>query len=135
MHVKGKKVAHFKNRKTAAQITANITNAKASYIGLVGEEIHSEQVPSQPYQDQNKLVARFILDQIKSSGIQERPRTDAEWRKVGVFNSMINHLVGEDSHHGFCIGLKNELIAESRRRNIALELKNAGFSIWRNITE
>jgi len=37
--------------------------------------------------------------------------------------------------NSFGTSLKNELIAESLWRNIAVELKNAGFSLWGDITE
>lgn len=135
LFVKGQKVAHFKNRKAAAQIIAGITNEKASYTGLAGEEIDSQDVPPQPYKNQDQLIARFIMDQIESLKIQGRPQTDAEWRDRDIFDSMLRNLTSLDSYNSFGVSLKNELIAESRRRNIAVELKKAGFSLWRDITE
>lgn len=130
LHVKGKKVAHFKNRKTAAEIIASITNVKTSYIGLAGEEIDSEQTPLQPYKNQNKLIARHILDQIKTVGIRNQPQDNIQYNRREALGRMIRNLTNELGDK-----LKTELIAESNRRNNALELKDAGFSIWRKITE
>lgn len=134
LYVKGKKVAHFVNRKNAASIMAGVTGTKISYTGLGGEDIDSESAPPSPYENQNKLAAAFLLDLIESSGIEKRPISGLEWERLGTFNSIIRNLVTTEQY-GFGDELKEELIAESRSRNVAMKLKAAGFSVWRNITE
>jgi len=129
LYVKGNKVAHFTNRRVAAEIITGITNAKASYIGLAGEEIDSQQVPLQPYENQNKLIARYVLDQIKAAEIRKQPQDNIQHNRLETLRQMIRNLTDELGDE-----LKKELIAESNRRNMTLELKNAGFSIWQNIT-
>ncbi|MHC4123612.1 MAG: hypothetical protein ACYSSI_08580 [Planctomycetota bacterium] len=130
LYVKGNKVAHFKNRKDAAEMIAGITGVKASYIGLAGEEIDSEQVPPRPYKNQNKLITKHILDQIEAVGILKQPEGNIRYNRREALMRMIRYLTEELGKN-----LEDELIAESHRRNIALELKNAHFSLWRNVTE
>ncbi len=134
LYVKGKKVAHFVNRKNAASIIAGITGKKASYKGLDGRDIDSGAVPPVPYENQNKLAAAFLLDLIESSGIEKRPIRDFEWKRLGASDRIIRNLVTKE-HYGFGDELKEELIAQSRSRNVAMKLKAAGFSLWSNITE
>ena len=128
LHVKGKKVGHFANRRSAAATIANITNAGASYVGLAGEEIDSECTPLQPYQDQNDLVARYVLDQITTVGISKQFQENMQGRRSEALRGMIRNLteqLGDD--------LKEELVVQSIRRGIAAKLKDAHFSIWRDL--
>ncbi|MEN8128403.1 MAG: hypothetical protein ABFR90_11470 [Planctomycetota bacterium] len=132
LYVKGKKVAHFKNRKPAAEIIADITKTKSSYTGLAGEAIDSEQTPLQPYKNQNKLIAQYILDQIESIEIPTEPQQQRleynVYRRCEALERMMRNLV-----HELGDDLKKELIAESVNRGIAEDLKNTRYySIWRD---
>ncbi len=130
LYVKGEKVAHFENRKAAAALISGITKEKASYTGLAGEEIDSEQVPLQPYQNQNTLIARHILDQIQTTEIPKSPVDTVQYNKRAALERMIHNLTEELGDE-----LKEELVAESNHRNITAELKQTGFSIWQTIRE
>ncbi len=133
LHVKGKKVAHFPDRKSAAQEIAAITGAKASYIGLAGEAIDSEAAPPSPYPDQNALIARFLLDRLEAAGgLLKRPESGEAWQRHNVFESILNHLMDRER---FGEGLRDALVAESRRRKLVGQLRDASFSPWRNLKE
>jgi len=124
LYVKGEKVAHFTNRKTAARIVSGITNAKASYTGLAGEEIDSEHVPPQPYKDQNKLIAQFVLELIQSTGASDATGGVRHKRREAI-ERIIRNLtdrLGED--------LKHALHLEAKRRDMVDKLKAGRFSIW-----
>jgi len=132
LSVKGKEIAHFEYRKNAATIIAAITDKKAAYKGLDGRDIDSENVPQIPYKNQSKLMAVFLLDLFMSSGTTKRPESDLEWMDINNFNTMIYDLV-HSNRYALRDELKAELLAESRKRKIAMKLKDSGFSLWRNI--
>ena len=128
LHVQGRKVAHFPHRQAAAENIVTLTGKPASYLGLTGETLAANQVPSQPYPDQDLLVARFLLDRIQAANLKERPATDRDWSRVGYFNDLIMHLIDEQQ---FGAGLKNAILFETENRKLGPTLKNAGFSLWR----
>ena len=131
LYVKGRKIPHFKKRQSAAQMIAAITGKKATYLGLTGEEIDSARTPRNPYRNQDRLIAGFLLDHIESAGIPaERPQSDYEWQRLNVLHDKIQRLVRDDTE-GFGSALKKELLAESRRRDIHGRLKALNFSVWR----
>jgi len=128
LYVQGHKVAHFPLRQAAAENIARLTGKPASYLGLTGEALAANQGPSQPYPDQDLLVARFLLDQIQAANLKERPATDRDWSHVGYFNALIQQLTDEQQ---FGAGLKDALLLEAGRRQLGPALKSAGFSLWR----
>ena len=132
LYVQGRKVAHFPNRQAAARNIARITGKPATYLGLTGEALAADQVPSQPYSDQDQLVARFLLDRIQGANLNERPATDQDWSHVGYFNNLIQHLTSDQPYDsGFGGGLKDAILLEAGKRQLGPVLKNAGFSLWR----
>ncbi len=128
LHVQGSKVAHFPYRQAAAKHRVRLTGKPATYLGLTGETLTAEQVPSQPYPDQDGLIARLQLDRIQASNLIERPASDRDWSRVGYFNDLIQHLTDEQE---FGVGLKDAILREAGRREIGPALKKAGFGLWR----
>jgi len=129
LYVQGRKVAHFPYRQAAAQNIARLTGKPATYLGLTGESLAADQVPSQPYPGQDLLVARFLLDRIQAAGLKDRPATDRDWSCVGYFNHLIQHLTDEQQQFGS--RLTDAILQEARRRQLGPTLKNAGFYLWR----
>lgn len=129
LHVKDRKVAHFPQRKKAAEEIAALTKEPSTYVGLNGEELPHSSVPSEPYKDQDALVARFLMSQIQAASFTGRPSTDAEGARRGYYDSLLRNQCEEDA---FGEGLKKELLKEAKRRNIETVLKEVGFSLWRN---
>ena len=124
LHVKGEKVAHFKNRKAAAEIIANITQAASSYVGLDGETIDSQQTPTGPYENQNQLVASYLLDLAQKTRTESSgPSPYNNQRLERMIRNLVNELGDE---------LKKELITQSVSRKIAEDLKESKYSVWRN---
>lgn len=128
LHVQGRKVAHFKYRQAAAQSVARLTGKPATYPGLTGEALAADQVPSQPYPDQDQLIARLLLDRIQAANLKERPASDQDWSRVGYFNDLMQHLTDEEK---FGAGLRDAILLEAGRREMGPALKNAGFGLWR----
>lgn len=128
LHVQGRKVAHFPYRQAAAKHRVRLTGKPASYLGLTGETLTAEQVPSLPYPDQDQLIAIFLLDRIQAANLIERPATDRDWSCLGYFNDLIQHLTDEQKFGG---GLKDAILREAGRRDIGPSMKNAGFGLWR----
>jgi hypothetical protein len=129
LHVKGRRVAHFPQRKAAAEVTARLTGRPASYLGLNGEEMDSAALPLQPYLKQEELVAGFILDRIVAADLLGRPQTDAEWNRREPFNRIIQHLTDPEK---FGAPLSDEFLRLSQERQLSEKLKNAGFAQWLN---
>lgn len=128
LHVQGRKVAHFPYRQAAAKNSARLTGKPATYLGLTGETLAAEQVPSQPYPDQDGLIARFLLDRIQTANLIERPATDRDWSRIGYFNDLIQHLTDEQKFGG---NLKDAILQEAGRREMAPAMKSAGVGLWR----
>jgi hypothetical protein len=128
LHVRGRKVAHFPHRQAAAQNLARLTGKPASYLGLTGEALAHDQPPSEPYPDQNLLIARFLLDRIQAANLKAEPASDRDWSRVGYFNDLILHLTDEQQ---FGAGLRDALLHEAQRRQLGQALQKAGFSLWR----
>ena len=128
LHVQGRKVAHFPYRQAAAKHRVRLTGKPATYLGLTGEMLAADQVPLLPYPDQDRLIARFLLDRIKTANLIERPATDRDWSRVGYFNDMIQQLTDEQK---FGVGLKDAILREAGRREIGPAMKSAGFGLWR----
>jgi hypothetical protein len=127
-YVQGRKAVHFPNRQAAARNIARLTGKPATYLGLTGNTLAADQVPTQPYPDQDRLVARFLLDRIQAANLKEQPATDRDWSRVGFFNDLIIHLTDEQQ---FGPGLKDAMLLEAGHRQLGPTLKNAGFSLWR----
>jgi hypothetical protein len=128
LHVQGRKVAHFPYRQAAAKNRVCLTGKPATYLGLTRETLAAEQVPSLPYPDQDELIARFLLDRIQAANLIERPSTDRGWSRIGYFDDVIQHLTDEQK---FGVSLKDAILQEAGRREIAPSLKHAGFRLWR----
>lgn len=128
LHVQGRKVLHFLYRQAAAKNRIRLTGKPATYLGLTGETLAADQVPPQPYPDQDRLIARFLLDRIKAANLIERPATDRDWSRIGYFNDLIQALTDEQK---FGVALKDAILREAERREMAPALKSAGFSLWR----
>jgi hypothetical protein len=73
------------------------------------------------------LIARFILDHVQSAGFLGRPESDAEWRRKGYYDQLTTRFLKD----GFGPELKQEILDESRRRNLFESLKTASFELWR----
>ncbi len=127
VHVQGKEVAHFPRRKTAAQTIAKITGEKTSYIGLAGEKIPSDEMRRQPYEDQKRLIAEFVLDRIESYAPDGNPSTDLERRIVDAQERLLSDLIRQ-----FGEGLNQRILAEAEQRGLSERLKKAGYSLWRD---
>ncbi len=78
--VKGQTVAHFEYRQRAAQAAAAITGEKATYLGLAGEMLDSNAFP-EPYQNQNQLLSKFVVDRVAEARLPAEPRADRESRR------------------------------------------------------
>ncbi len=128
LRVQGQTVAHFPNRKAAAEIVARLTGKPAAYLGLAGDELDSTTVSEQPYPKQNALVARFKLDRLVAAKLPNRPQRDREWKQVGAYDDDLRSLIDPDA---FGTELKNAFLAEAQRRGISEALKTSGFSFWR----
>ena len=128
LYVQGRKVAHFPYRQAAAKHRVRLTGKPANYLGLTGVALTAEQVPSEPYPDQDVLIARFLLARIQDAKLLERPATDRDWSRVGYFNDMIQQLTDEQK---FGVGLKDAILREAGRREIGPAMKSAGFGLWR----
>jgi len=131
-HVQGKKVPHFPHRRQAAQAIARLTGHKTAYLDLAGDEIDSKDFP-QPYQNQNDMIAGYIMDLIEQGNIIHSPGSDAQWSRREAYKIQIRELIGSDPGRGFGSGLKQTLYAESSRREMKEQLTKANFSIWRDL--
>lgn len=133
-HVQGRLVAHFKYRKAAAEVVATLTGQKATYTGLGGEQIDSADVPREPYQNQDVLVARFKLDRIEA--LLARPESaDSKARLTDCINEVQNLIQRERGYEQeqFGEGLRTALLAEADRRKITDKLAKEGFWMFRKI--
>lgn len=128
LHVQGRKVVHFLYRQAAAKNRVRLTGKPKTYLGLTGETLAADQVPPQPYPDQDRLIARFLLGRIKAANLIERPATDRDWSRIGYFNDLIQDLTDEQK---FGVSLKDAILREAERREMAPALKSAGFGLWR----
>ncbi len=126
VHVKGQRVAHFTMRKKAAEVVASLTGKPANYVGLTGDIIASDAVPTEPYEGQNKLVARYLLDRIKQAGLVARPQGGREWDRAGEFNRLLTLSVSSR----FGPELEHALRAEPRLRQVDVSLANSGISFF-----
>lgn len=132
LHVKGKIVAYFPQRKAAAQIIAAITGEQAFYTGLGGEAIPSEQFPERPHDQQSRYVAGHMLDLIESIPFDSSPNDDRVREQREFISSMIyrwnDKRVNDPSY-------KMELIRQSERRDLIDRLRTAGFSVWHDLPQ
>ena len=126
LHVKGLKVAHFPERKRAAEAIARLTGEPATYVGLTGEKIDSADVPRKPYDDQNALLAGLTLDRFEALDLAGPPGTDADWQRTNAFNDSLGRLI--DS---FGDGLRKALAAEAGARGLEKKLEEAGIRFLR----
>ena len=131
-HVQGKMVPHFPHRRQAAQAIASLTGQKAAYLDLAGDELESKDFP-QPYQNQNDMIAGYIMDLIEQGNIIDSPGSDAQGNRREAYEIQIRELIGFDPGRGFGSGLKQALYAESSRRGKKEQLIKANFSIWRDL--
>ncbi|MCU0916334.1 MAG: hypothetical protein MUC88_17490 [Planctomycetes bacterium] len=92
--VAGQAVAYFPYRQRAAQALAAITGRRATYLGLAGEKIDSAAAP-RAYQNQDKLLAGFVVDQIVKAAPPDDPQSEAQWQQVSALQSLIPHLRNE----------------------------------------
>lgn len=130
LHVRGEKVADFPNRRAAAQAIAKVTGKPAFYQGLTGERIDSAAFPPKPYQDQDALVARYLLDRIEKMGVPNvRPTTDAAYRKWDSMSTQVSSLTSTESS-AFGKDLRTALRAEAEKRGIAAKLRSAGVEAF-----
>ena len=60
----GRIVADFPARRLAARAVAELTGRKATYPGLDGQPIDSEQTPKRPFYNQPRCMALFLADRI-----------------------------------------------------------------------
>lgn len=130
LHVKGHKVAYFPNRQAAARAIAATTGEEACYPGLDGKSLYSEQLPQVPYANQNRLIARYVLDLIEAADINQVPTKEQEWRIHSSYESFIRNLMSD--HSGFGLDLREALRIESDRRDVSEQLEQAEFSIWKS---
>jgi beta-lactamase regulating signal transducer with metallopeptidase domain/HEAT repeat protein len=94
MMIRGQATAHFEYRQIAAKAIAAITKEKTTYCGLAGETLDSDAFP-QPYKDQNRLLAKLIVDRIEKAKLPRKPQTTPEWDQVSRVRSMIGELCQE----------------------------------------
>ena len=125
VHIKGKKVAHFRKRRCAAQALSKLLNGPMKYLALDGARIVSDELPSAPYDNQDLLLARHALDMVQASGITRRPENQDEWTRHNRLESAMRHLVEQ-----FGLGVERELLAEAKRRKLTDTLKTANFRLW-----
>ena len=130
LYVRGQKVAHFPNRQIAAQQLTRLTGKPASYLSLTGESLHHDQVPMEPYRDQTRLLARFLLDRIESASLSQTRTTDPYWSPVNACNRSLEWLCSE-TELGFGASLLEALRKEAETRNMVPALKAAGLTFWR----
>jgi|GEM_PF-7015395 len=133
-HVQGKLVPHFPHRRHATQAIARLTGRKATYFDLSGAQLDSETVP-QPYENQNNMIARYILDLIEQANVLGPAESDAEWNRSQAYEFQIRQLIGYGDRQAFGNELKQALILESERRGKKEQLIKANFSIWRDLTK
>lgn len=88
--VQGEAVADFPHRRLAAQVQADITSKRATYAGLAGELIDSEAFP-RPYPNQDQLLTRFFLDQLKQAQLLTQPNSDRDWRQIDPYRQMTSN--------------------------------------------
>jgi len=129
LYVRGEKVADFPNRRATAQVIAKVTGKPAVYHGLAGERIDSAAFPPKPYQEQDVLVARYLLDRIEKMGVPNAPLSDAAHRKRDSMSRQLSVLTSTESS-GFGKDLRMALRAEAEKRGIAARLRNAGFAVF-----
>ena len=123
LHVKDLKVAHFQYRKAAAQAIARVTGEAAAYVGLAGEELDSEQFPARPYEDQDALVAKFVVRRLEQARLVDDPQSGADGQRVEAYRSMLREL--EES---FGTELLKAIRAEADRRGLTDSFLKAGLS-------
>lgn len=90
--INGQKVAHFPQRQLAAQKIASLTGKPAGYTGLDGKVLDSAQVPSEPYAEQNVLIARYALERILVNLPKKAPEGGREWQEIEWRNNYLRHL-------------------------------------------
>jgi hypothetical protein len=126
-HVEGRIVAHFEERKLAADVVARKTGKPASYLGLGGEAIDSADYPAGPYPDQNRRVAAFVLDRMIYDGVTTALPAGQDWRPRATYDELIDDLMRERS---FGSALEGELLAEANRRGLGPALRAARLKLW-----
>ena len=121
----GNPIACFPNRQAAAKIISNITGEKTTYPGLAGELLESDQIPEKPYDNQNQRIAESVLDQIQEADIVTGPASQKGWDRREALRYWIRDLTEKAGTE-----LKETILAESQRREIAEDLEKERFSIW-----
>jgi len=125
--VSGQSVAHHLQRRLAAEVVARLTGRPASYVGLQGEALDSTTVPAKPYADQNRLIARRLLDRMVAEGATQAAQREPGWARRPYYDELVSDLVGAAS---FGPELKTEILQEASRRGLADALRAAGLRLW-----
>lgn len=109
--IEGQAVAHFTYRQQAAQAIAAITQNEAAYLGLAGETIEAQSFPL-PYQDQDRLLAKFFVDRVETA----QPRTDRQWKLFEIHRQTARQLSDD-----FGPQVLDAIRQEAHRRKIDLK--------------
>ncbi len=134
LFVEGRPVVDFPTRRAAAKILQSMTGRPTVGRNFAGQTADLGAAPTAPYEDQDALLAAFVLDTVErylplgNPPAAGTPDAGGEWRRAEGFNTMITNLTVT-----FGNSLRQALIAEAKKRGIESRLRDAHLGLWRDV--